>query len=67
MGLVGGLERRRTCQGKEKADCYPMGRPARLFSSCVLSLYLGTYLGGNTPKALALATACVRLRTPSLP
>jgi hypothetical protein len=67
MGLIGGLERRETYQGKNEADRYPMGRPARFYSSCVLSLYLGSYLEGNTPKALALVTACVRLWTPSLP
>ena len=67
MGLIGGLERRGMYQGTKEADRYPMGRPARLYSSCVLSLYLGSYFEGNTPKALALATACVRLRTPSLP
>jgi len=42
MGLIGGLERRGTYQGTEKADRYPMGRPARLCSSCVLSLHLGS-------------------------
>jgi hypothetical protein len=65
MGLVEGLEHRGTCQGTKKGRPVFAGPP-----DCVVFVgyleYRGNQVGGKTPEALALVTACVRLWTPSL-
>jgi hypothetical protein len=69
MGLTVGLEHDGNCQGvTKKAGRYPLTRLVLLsrFAAGAGFRHPSDQVEDKTPTALALATACVRLRTPSL-
>jgi hypothetical protein len=55
--------------GNKKASCFALARQVllSLFGTDAGFRHLGDQAEGKIPKALALATACVRLWTPSFP
>ena len=68
-GLILGLDYYEVSQGEQKTGCYLLAREVLvpLFAANAGFRHPSDQVEGKAPKALALATACVRLWTLSLP